>query len=537
MKRVRPMHRSRWALAVALAAGIPAAHADTTVPAGAPRPAAPAATAATAAPPGSAALAAPVAPSAPAASAAPPPASGPAAAPPEAVLVAPADADQRIDSGLEALAAKRYEDAARALYGVYLKLPLGDSRRDLAGYHLATALEGRGFTQAAAEHLMEILSGRRSPEFTDPVLVALKALYEKRLVDEERFVDGVLYGGQFTNVSPDVADFVEYLQALTDVRHGFATWGRARLETLARAGRPYSWSARYALAVERIARHDDDAAIKELRAIIASSSDMPFEVKNQARVALGRALYERKLYDEAWAVYSRVDSPLPLQDVVMVERAWDRVAGGDQQRALGLLVGLGAPVFHAVFAPERYLIRGLAFRRICQYREAHLAVREFRSKYGPQLEKIRSRAFVDDPTIRSWAVAGTPSLRGHGRIQDVLTLEMSAVTTVGDKALRDHLDAIYRSGIDAANRAIDRELEEATGRVADELLRIDEQMNIVDYEIGAGLFKSGQGKTAGAARSPEVPLGSDEVYFKFDGEYWSDELGDYSVLAEDRCVR
>jgi hypothetical protein len=68
-------------------------------------------------------------------------------------------------------------------------------------------------------------------------------------------------------------------------------------------------------------------------------------------------------------------------------------------------------------------------------------------------------------------------------------------------------------------------------------LRIDEQMNIVDYEIGAGLFKSGQGKTAGAARSPEVPLGSDEVYFKFDGEYWSDELGDYSVLAEDRCVR
>jgi len=27
------------------------------------------------------------------------------------------------------------------------------------------------------------------------------------------------------------------------------------------------------------------------------------------------------------------------------------------------------------------------------------------------------------------------------------------------------------------------------------------------------------------------------VYFRFDGEYWSDELRDYVVLAEDRCLR
>jgi hypothetical protein len=420
---------------------------------------------------------------------------------------------------------------------VYRKLPLTDSRRDLAGYHLAASLQALGLSQAAAEHFMEILSGRRSPEFMDQALAALEPLYEKGLVDESRFVEGVLYGAQFTSLSPAIADFVEYLQALTDVRHGFATWGRARLETLAHAGRPYSMSARYALTVERIARHDDDAAVKELRAIIASPGDLPFEIRNKARVALGRILYERKLYDEAWRVYSQVDSPLPLQDVVVVEKAWDRVAGGDQQRALGLLVGLGAPVFHAVFAPEQYLIRGLAFRRICQYREAHLAVREFRSHFGPQLDKIRGRAFLDDPTIRSWAIAGTPSLKAHGRIADVLRREAGELGAIGDRPLREHLDAVYRSGIEAASRAIDRDIEAATGQVADELLRIDEQMNLVDYEIGAGLFKSGQGKTSGAPRSVEIPTGSDEVYFKFDGEYWSDEIGDYSVLAEDRCVR
>jgi hypothetical protein len=293
------------------------------------------------------------------------------------------------------------------------------------------------------------------------------------------------------------------------------------------------------VAVERIALHEDDAAAAELKAIIASTGQIPFEIRNQSRIALGRILYEKKLYEDAWKVYSKVDSPLPLQDVVMIERAWDRVASGDQQRALGLIVGLGAPVFHAIFSPERYLIRALALRRLCQFRAAHLAVREYRSSYGPELEKIKARVSLkDDPTVRSWAIAEMPALRDYGRIHDLMIRERAALGSIGDKPLRDHLDAIYATGIATTGRAIDRDLDGATERVADELLRIDEQMSLVDYEIGAGLFKSGQGgKTAGAPRSIEIPQGTDEVYFKFDGEYWSDELGDYAVLARDRCMR
>ena len=62
-------------------------------------------------------------------------------------------------------------------------------------------------------------------------------------------------------------------------------------------------------------------------------------------------------------------------------------------------------------------------------------------------------------------------------------------------------------------------------------------MSLVDYEIGAGLFKSNGEANGTAARSIEVPYGSENAFFKFDGEYWSDELGEYSVMAEDRCVR
>jgi hypothetical protein len=538
-------------IAFAGAAQVAAADADPHAPPAHPGVSPPGAAAPTSAPLASSSQAAPAA-SPPQAAASTASAEGAAAAAlpaapatvapqvaPEAPPVAPADTDQRMDVGLVRLNAKQYRQAATVFFGVYQALPLSDSRRDLAGYHLATALDEIGFTQAAVEHYIEIVSGRRTPELMDKALAALKRLYDRRLVNEERFVEGALYGGQYADLSTDVADFVEYLQALTDLRHGFEKWGRARLEVLAHTDRPYSFSARYALAVERVAQHEDDAAANELRAIASSASEMPFEVRNQARIALGRILYEKKLYEEAWQAYSQVDSPLPLQDIVMVERAWDRVASGDQQRALGLLVGLGAPVFHDIFAPERHLIRGIALRRLCQYRAAHVGVREFRSVYGPTLEKIKGRApLKDDPAIRRWAIAGTRSLRDYGRVQDLLTNERGALAAVRDKPLRDHLDAIYASGQASVGGAIDRGLEVATEKVADELLRIDEQMSLVDYEIGAGLFKStGEGGAAAVPRSIEVPYGTQAVYFRFDGEYWSDELGDYAVLAEDRCVR
>jgi len=39
------------------------------------------------------------------------------------------------------------------------------------------------------------------------------------------------------------------------------------------------------------------------------------------------------------------------------------------------------------------------------------------------------------------------------------------------------------------------------------------------------------------ARSGELPYGSGQVFFRFDGEYWSDELGDFAVISDDRCLR
>jgi len=443
-----------------------------------------------------------------------------------------------MDRGLELLHAKEKAHGAAVLYSLYAALPETDLRRDAAAFRLAGALVDLGFVQAGIEYYLEVLAGRRSPELLGKTLAALKPLYERGLVEEWRFLEGVIYSAQYGDLEPEVADFIEYLQALGDLRLGFSTWGRSRLETLATTDRMYGWRARYLLAVERIQQRNDEGAEKLLRQILDASA-APADVRTVAALALARILYERKSYDEAFTYYSQVNLPLVEQDLVLLERAWDRVGAEDQQRALGMVVGLGAPIFRRLFAPERELIRALALRKLCQYRLAHMVVREFHDRYGALVRKARDRAGLrEDPRIVEWASWGT-RLAGFARMRTRLHTETGLIGSLSYNELQDHLRFLYTARLAFVEDNVRHGLNHAIEHVVDELLRVNEQMDLIDYEIGAGLVKPGtrQGAAKVTARTGALSYGSPQVFFPFDGEFWSDELNDFAVLADDRCLR
>ena len=49
-----------------------------------------------------------------------------------------------------------------------------------------------------------------------------------------------------------------------------------------------------------------------------------------------------------------------------------------------------------------------------------------------------------------------------------------------------------------------------------------------------GVLPRGEHERVVEAERP-IPLGSDDVYYVFDQEYWNDELHDYRFRIEDRC--
>jgi hypothetical protein len=204
-----------------------------------------------------------------------------------------------------------------------------------------------------------------------------------------------------------------------------------------------------------------------------------------------------------------------------------------------MVVGLGAPIFRRLFAPERDLLRALALRKLCQFRLAHQVVREFHQRYGALVRKARDRAGLpDNPQIVEWAAWGT-RLAAFARVRTRLQTEIARIDSISDDALEGHLRALYQARLAFTEDHLRRGLPHAIDHVVDELLRVNEQMDLIDYEIAAGLVKPGarSGTAKLTATAASLPYGSPQVFFPFDGEYWSDELNDFAVLADDRCLR
>jgi hypothetical protein len=69
------------------------------------------------------------------------------------------------------------------------------------------------------------------------------------------------------------------------------------------------------------------------------------------------------------------------------------------------------------------------------------------------------------------------------------------------------------------------------------LLAAEEGVNLILHELGVGLLR-GRKRSPGppVAPSPQVTTGGHRTFFHFENEFWTDELDDLVVVAEDRCI-
>ena len=72
--------------------------------------------------------------------------------------------------------------------------------------------------------------------------------------------------------------------------------------------------------------------------------------------------------------------------------------------------------------------------------------------------------------------------------------------------------------------------------MTDELLQAEDGVRLILHELGVAILR-GHGRNAGQVN--ELPLTEAEpgtVRWRFDGEFWTDEIDDLVILMEDRCI-
>ena len=417
-----------------------------------------------------------------------------------------------------------------------------DPRYDRAIRLLARSADGLGLSWAASLWYLEIAQAHRAPALVPEAVRALRRIVEGGAHDDDSIVRGFLAAAELSGLPADVQAFVDYHRGLQNARERLP-WTNARFAALPETS-PYRARAAYVQAVRKVAARDLGAARKALEALLEAETTppaaLPTDLALDVRRSLARLAMERRAWAEALPMYEALRELAPNDPELLLEMAWAHYHSGDTRRALGLLLALDAPVYHDLIAPDRFLLEALSLRRLCQFGPARRAAVRLRARHGDALDDL----YAGVPLIESAALRGAarrrPDLRALSAFVDQVTTERAAARGLAGALgpeLGSWLAALYDRGVTEGERRLDAQLGGELDRLAEELLGAEEGVRLILHELGVALLR-GRRRPKGPpeAPAPEIEAGGDKVYFRFEGEFWTDELDDLVVVAEDRCL-
>ncbi|MEM6928090.1 MAG: hypothetical protein AAF602_14255 [Myxococcota bacterium] len=411
-----------------------------------------------------------------------------------------------------------------------------DPRYDRAQRLLAQAAEDLGLTWAAGLLYRDIARARRDVSLLPDAIAGLERLVRAGTYDRDGWIDGFLAADDFGVLPDETTGFVAYHRGLDLVRRREDTWAKQYFGQIPEGS---DWSDRHAylLAIRDLADDKVDDTVTKLTDLLLRE-DLVDDVRIEATRTLARLAYEQERFDDALLHYEGLRELATEDAGLLLEMAWTHYWLGDARRTLGLLVAMDAPVHAGFVRPERYVLEALAMRRLCQYEAARRAPLHLQQRHGEALRQLRAGtpphevASLRD-AVRAQSPAGSaPDL--VGRMLD----EQSRIPGLAlPRGVRVRFEELYARGLERARKVEAQVLPEAAARLAEELLAADEGTRLVVHELGVAMLR-GRRRPDGAPERPAepVPVGSEEAYYRFDGEYWTDELDSIVVYAEDRCL-
>ena len=453
----------------------------------------------------------------------------------------PAAPPETFEEGLGDYYADDFVDAAAAMYDYVATNEATVENYEWAEYFLGRSLAALGFEHAAAEYLYNVAKNRSRPEILPDALSAIESLLT-RPHDEDLLEGRLLTDSDFGYLPGSIDDFVAYHQGLADLRAERVAWAERLFDRIDPEG-PYAPKSLYALAVQRLKGNRMTDAVKLFRKALAHpESDR--DIRNQARLALARVLYEAERYKDALRIYGQVEVPeLTLAEAsLFLEKAWTHYWMRDYRKTMGILYALEAPSYRGYHAPEKFLLRALVYKNMCHYIPAKREIRRFRFRFGRTLQNIADRIDLRDDDVLRGAALQRGKLGRVAAFRRGVADEAGRIDTIGGRwivvGLDEQLRKMYELKAQQVDLRLAAELRRATREIAEELVDFEEQMYLLDYEVGLAIYRRLRKEDARRPTEADdltIPIAGDDVFYNFDDEFWNDELPTYDFLVENRC--
>jgi len=293
------------------------------------------------------------------------------------------------------------------------------------------------------------------------------------------------------------------------------------------------------------------------------------EFEDLANLSLARVFYATKQFPSSIKFFDKIPSESPEWLPSLFESAWAHYQIDGDSKALGNIHTLNAPFFENEFYPESVILRAVIYFQRCNYERAMEAVVEFNQTYPQLREEILAviKKYPDNAEFYKYVLkirSGEAGLServqraAEGALQDRTLAKTLDYVTELDRELRqvDKADPSWKSTAVAGTVLQDLTLQRSIAeneagnlarkrleRLAGEIQELIKQAIKVEYETLQGQkgaleasIRGEQVAVSGTAKKV-VNLSSDDehLYWRFNGEYWKDELGYYRFRNVNRC--
>jgi tetratricopeptide (TPR) repeat protein len=443
-------------------------------------------------------------------------------------------------------------------------------------YYLAQTFARKGMPVSALVTYAQIVNtGPSHPSY----LQALEGLVDvQQKLNEQNLVPNILdkaytpeVRDKWVKLPKEVLARINYMVGTISQRRGRFEEARALLEAVPPDSRVYARS-RYLLGVVladpnfpgRPAEADslDAAALAAFRgALDAKGQQLGHdEVKQLALLGMGRLHYGRHEYPQAIASYEAMQRYARFWDQALFENGFARFQNEDFGGALGSLQALHAPQFEGAFQPESWILKATVYYYSCLFDEVKTTLVAFDQLYEPMAKQLEPFAGDDLDLLSAYNLVAAENrrlpgpiylwIRNNERIQDVMRMiaqvdaEKRIVNELGVwhgtglvPEMGASLEQVRGTLMQIGGRFAKSRLQEAAQNLRTfsdqaEIIRVQTALDEKDLLL-AGVDQKALLKSQSIYR-PKMP-GPAWNYWKFQGEFWRDEIGYYQYTLKRGC--
>lgn len=474
----------------------------------------------------------------------------------------------RYNRALSAFNAEEYDNAALTFY----ELAENTTDTELRGkseYYLAQSFLRRGMPITARAYFSQILNtGAKHPFYLKAVegLVTIQQQLADRYLTPTTLEKN--YNDKWVTLPLETISRINFLIGEISQRRGKFEDAQAFLEAVVPESTVYA-HAQYLLGIVLVdprfpggsQAQGAIAAFERVLALKDAKQEDLSHVQQLALLGLGRTFYGLGQYQQAVEAYEKIPRFSKFWDQALFENGFARFQNDDFGGSLGSLQALHAPQFEGAFQPESWILKSTAYYFGCLYEEAKDALAAFDELYLPMEEKLRAlntddrdfefyfRLVTSDAgnqvpkPVLNWVknnerlVGVLETLRRIDEEKKILSTNSSWKGAKLGPDLTTNLDQDRAVLSRVAGQLVKSRLIEAQRNIKG----FGDQAEIIRFETSKAakeLAEQGVDQKAVLASKklfrPRMPA-EDWNYWKFQGEFWIDEIGYYQYTMKKGC--